>query len=182
VPADEPAREALPPSDEPGRDDALQRLIAEQGPRLDRLVGRLLDDPAEVDDVLQDVFVAAWEHRRRFRGESRPSTWLVSIALNKCRTRRRRRRLATRLRAWLRLSRPTEDDQAGRREIGEEVQRAVRQLPGRYREVIVLRYFEEVPVDQIARALRTSKGSVEVRLSRARQKLREILGPRLKEG
>lgn len=66
-------------------------------------------------------------------------------------------------------------------EVHEEVRRAVGRLPRRFREPIVLRYFEEMPIAEIAEVLRISPGNVEVRLSRARARLRETLSVRLSE-
>ena len=95
-------------------------------------------------------------------------------------------RALLRLRGWWRYaerwrtsaaeSRPPREDNDG-----ERVRRAVGRLAVKYREPIVLRYFEEMPVDRIAEVLRISPGAVEVRLSRARARLKEILSCGLEE-
>ena len=161
---------------------ALDRLVADHQQRIARLVHRLLDGPDDVEDVVQEVFLAAFKNLGRFRGQSKVSTWLTTIALNKCRSYRRWRLL--RLRTLLRLAEataaPTEEaPPVETAEIHEEVRRAVRRLSSRYREPIVLRYFEQLSVAEIAEALEISANNVEVRLSRARRKLGEILSNRV---
>ncbi len=61
-------------------------------------------------------------------------------------------------------------------EATQQVQTAVRELPPRYREVVVLRYLEDLPVDEIAQILGLARNAVEVRLTRARQQLQRRLG------
>src|SRR5437868_1988826 len=68
---------------------AFETVVAIHRPRITRLVYRLLGWPADVDDMVQEVFLAALTKCRKFRGESALATWLTVIALNKCRTHRR---------------------------------------------------------------------------------------------
>jgi len=68
---------------------AFEAVVAIHRPRIARLVYRLLGWPADVDDMVQEVFLAALTKCRKFRGESALATWLTVIALNKCRTHRR---------------------------------------------------------------------------------------------
>jgi RNA polymerase sigma-70 factor (ECF subfamily) len=159
----------------------LDALVASHGRQVARLVARLVDRPQDVEDLVQETFLAALAHGQSFRGECRPSTWLSRIAVNRCRSHHRWRRV----RRWLPLpSGPASDPAAatgpdGAIEAGEEVRRAVRRLPGKFREAIVLRYFEDLAVDEMAEVLKLSRAAVEKRLSRARQRLKEMLGPRL---
>ena len=167
-----------------GDSAAFDQIVEAHQQRIARLVLRLLGNPDEVQDVVQEVFLAVFENLEGFRGESKLSTWLTTIALNKCRSHRRRSLL--RLRSLLRIAKtPTvsseQDRPAESAEIHEELRRAVRRLSARYREPIVLRYFEELPVPEISKVLGISVNSVEVRLTRARRKLREMLSARLGE-
>ncbi len=164
-----------------GDSAAFDQIVAAHQQRIARLVFRLLGKPDEVQDVVQEVFLAVFENLERFRGESKLSTWLTTIALNKCRSHRRRSLL--RPRSLFRIAKtptvPSEQDRpAESAEIHEELRRAVRRLSARYREPIVLRYFEELPVPEIGKVLGISVNTVEVRLTRARQKLREMLSVR----
>ena len=159
----------------------LDRLIATHGERLARLAFRLLGWRDEVDDVVQDVFVAALRNRTTFRLDSEIATWLTRITINTCRTRLRKKRLT--LRGWLHLrerapraSAATSQPALARREEAEVVRSAVRRLPEKYREAVVLRYLEEMEIAEIAGVLELSRNAVEVRLNRARERLRDTLG------
>lgn len=167
------AHEALPPSP-----PAFDELVAEQQERVARLCYRLLGWRADVDDVVQDVFLAALRALPKFRGESSVSTWITRIAVNTCRSHGRKRRL--RIFASLRESNEPPAGQSAEHELldrerFQRVRAAVRRLPAKYREAVVLRYLEELSVSEVAQALGLGKNAVEVRLNRARKWLKEDL-------
>lgn len=154
---------------------AFARLVTGHQDHVARLAYRLLGWSGEIEDVVQDVFLAVWTHRARFRGECRLSTWLAVLTVNQCRKRHRLR--------WLRLLQQTtsdaESESSEDRHDGDAtatVRDAIRKLPTAYREVIVLRYLEELPVDRVAEILGLRTNTVNVRLMRARQRLKEKLG------
>jgi RNA polymerase sigma-70 factor (ECF subfamily) len=158
-------------------DDEFERLVNEYQGRVTRLVYRLLGWRGDVEDVVQDVFLLAFKRFDRFRGDSSQWTWLAAIAVNRCRSLWRRRLLEFR---WLGRLRAGQSDpadaEAQRDETAERVRKAVAELPARDREVIVLYYLEEWPVENIAKVTGASAGAIDVRLHRARTKLRAILG------
>jgi RNA polymerase sigma factor (sigma-70 family) len=164
---------------------AFEAVVAMHRPRITRLVYRLLGWPADVDDMVQEVFLAALTKCRRFRGESALGTWLTVIALNKCRT--HRRGLLSRWRALRRVSRrPTPlqsaaDAGAMRDDTLAQVREAIKRLAGRDREVIVLHYLEDRGVGEMAELLKIRTNAVEVRLHRARQRLKKLLEPLIEE-
>jgi len=163
---------------------SFDEIVTAHQQQIARLVYRLLGEPDEVEDVVQEVFLSVLQNFKRFRGESKLSTWLAAIALNKCRSHYRRRLL--RPRSLLRLAKnlvaPCDQVQPSEAaEIHQELRRAVQQLPARYREPIVLRYFEEMSPSEIGQVLGVSPNGVEVRLTRARRKLRKMLSIRLGE-
>jgi RNA polymerase sigma factor (sigma-70 family) len=158
---------------------SFDRLVIEERAHVALLVGRLVGWRSDVDDVVQDVFVAALGGWARFRGDCSARTWLTRIALNKCRSFGRRRWLRERLfAAWQTNAestapiavRPTESQ-----EVAEHVRHAVKQLRQRDREVIVLHYLEQLSAADVAAVLGIRRNAVEVRLTRARQRLKEIL-------
>ncbi len=155
-------------------------LVAEHRERIAGLVYRLLGWSEDVEDVVQEVFVAALGALPRFRGECRMETWLFRIAVNQCRRHQRRRLWWWQW--WRREAERETHERTGRprdalldAETFDQVRRAVRLLPARYREVVVLRYFESLPSAEIGAILGQSPNAVEVRLSRARQHLRASL-------
>lgn len=162
--------------------EALEELIALHQHRVRALAGRLLGWNDGVDDVVQDVFVRVVENVGRFRGQSRLDTWITRITINCCRSWHRRRRTGQfHLPRWwnqqAQVGIDTVQSDLAADESTRLVRQAVRELPRRYREVVVLRYLEEYSVTEIAELLKTRPNTVNVRLSRARQQLRQILGP-----
>jgi RNA polymerase sigma factor (sigma-70 family) len=162
-----------------GDREAFAQIVAAHHARVSRLAYRLLGWSGDVEDVVQDVFVAAWENLPGFRRGASLSTWLTAIAVNRCRSWCRRQAVRAKLLAAMRLgSRPPRaapPAAAIRREARERVRAAVRALPARLREVVVLRYLEEMPPAEVAQALRISPPAVATRLHRARERLKGML-------
>jgi RNA polymerase sigma-70 factor (ECF subfamily) len=154
----------------------FEKVVADHQERMARLIHRLLGWPDDVEDVVQEVFVRALRAWAGFRGDAEVTTWLTRIAVNACRSHRRRRFLRLRLFSGsasteIALKRP-EDGPAIDHETANRVRLAVRSLPGKDREVIVLRYLEEMETREIALVLGISTNNVNVRLHRARERLK----------
>jgi len=161
-----------------GDDSAFERIVEQYSADVAVLANRLLGWPGDVEDVTQDIFLAVFLGLKKFRCECSLESWLFAITINKCRTSRYKR--------WLRLRRfsrkidkvsfssACEEKDMGADEL-KQVRRAVAALPARYREPVVLRYLQEIDMDEISRILGISKNTLNVRLSRARKKLREDL-------
>lgn len=161
-----------------GEPAAFEAVVALHHRRVARLVQRLLGpDRADVEDVVQEVFADALAHCRRFRRESSLGTWLTALTINACRRHRRRRLLWWKfVRRGVRSEGRTDAElPAEQFERHRRVRDAVERLPGKYREVVVLRYLEEMEIEDIAIALALTRGAVEVRLHRAREGLRGLL-------
>jgi RNA polymerase sigma-70 factor (ECF subfamily) len=158
---------------------SFDRLVVEEQAYVARLVGRLAGWRSDVDDLVQEIFVAALGGWPKFRGDCSARTWLTRIALNKCRSYGRRRWLRERLFAAWQAHRETAGSTnnvvAGEQETAEHVRHAVEQLGQRDREVIVLHYLEQHSPADVATVLNVSQNAVEVRLTRARKRLKEIL-------
>ncbi len=161
-----------------GDEAAFERLVDRHAEPIRRLTQRLLAYAPDAEDVVQDVFARAWERAGSFRADARVATWLTAIALNACRS-RQRRAWVTRL-AFLRWLVPPAPAapayvELHRRERCELVRAAIGALRQRDREVIVLHYLEERDAAEVAGLLGVSRGAVEVRLHRARKRLKELL-------
>ena len=165
-----------------GQTLSLEQLVAHFEPRVRRLAYRLLGWCDEVDDVTQDVFLAAFRATPRFRSDAQLWTWLMRITINQCRTQQRKRYL--RWKALKRLWKPeatAEPVESERDETKQRVQQAVAQLGPKDREVIVLYYLEEMTVNAMCELLGQSIGAVNVRLHRARERLRTALSDLMKD-
>ncbi|HLX61002.1 MAG TPA: RNA polymerase sigma factor [Planctomycetota bacterium] len=155
----------------------FEQWVALYQPRVARLAQRLLGWRADVDDVVQDVFLAALSHAESFRGESSPWTWLAAITINRCRRQQRRTMLWRKVAGWFgaRDAAPAADEQIQEGEVNRRVRACVFALPEKEREVVVLYYLEQFSAAEIGRMLGVSVNVVDVRLHRARAKLKRDL-------
>jgi RNA polymerase sigma-70 factor, ECF subfamily len=158
-----------------------------------RMALSFVKNEAEAEDVAQEAFLKAFRDLANFRGESKFSTWLISITLNEAR-RRLRRQNTIRMEsldeppeeggkvspALLRDWREIPSEALERREVRALLQKAIEELAPIYREVLVLRDIEELSVEETAGALAISISAVKVRLHRARIMLQKDLAPKLK--
>lgn len=160
-----------------GDAEAFEALVAVYQPRVTRLAHRLLGWSGDVDDIVQDVFLAVLRHRSGYRQDASLWTWLTAITLNICRSHLRRREVLKKLASAFVPHKPPAAADAGalEDEVAREVRAAVAGLPARDREVIVLFYLEHRAVTEMSSLLGASTNAIDVRLHRARNKLREML-------
>lgn len=156
----------------------LERLFEDCHDGLMRLAYVLTGDGAQSADLVQDAFVALGTRpKRRWPAPGSEYAYLRMCVINGSRRHWRREAVAGRAR---RVQRETAFDsvdsvgldRAGQRRVAD----AVRGLPRRQRECIVLRYHDEMPIAEIAHALGISEGSVKTCLHRAHRALAEMLG------
>lgn len=159
-----------------GDDGAFERIVEIHSEGVGVLANRLLCWSGDVEDVVQDVFLAAFVGLKKFRFQCSLKTWLFTITINKCRTHRYKRMLRLKRRRGMAEDCAASDDGVAGRLLDAErfagVRRAVEGLAMRYREPVVLRYLEEMETDEIARVLGISRNALQVRLSRARKLLK----------
>jgi RNA polymerase sigma-70 factor, ECF subfamily len=153
----------------------------------------MLQNEADAEDAAQEAFLKAFRNLGKFRGDAKFSTWLISITLNEARSRLREKKTAKTesldelnegglvspalLRDW----REIPSEVLERREVRVILQHAITDLPLIYREIFLLRDFEELSVNQSAEALGISVAAAKVRLHRARMMLQKRLAPQLKQ-
>lgn len=135
--------------------------------------------PDSAEDVTQEAFLAAWRALPEFRGDCRFSTWLyrlVSNAAIDC-LRREKKHRDTGDVDDLELpdGGPSPQEQAERSDTRDAVRRALDRLSPEHRQVLLLRFMQELDYGEIARALNVSEGTVKSRINRAKSKLREVL-------
>jgi RNA polymerase sigma-70 factor (ECF subfamily) len=176
-----------------GDGDLYHSLIRPYELSVYRMALSFVKNEAEAEDVAQEAFLKAFRDLGKFRGESKFSTWLISITLNEAR-RRLRRQNTVRMEsldeppkeggkvspALLRDWREIPSEALERREVRALLQNAIEELSPIYREVFVLRDIEELSIEETAGALAISISSVKVRLHRARIMLQKELAPKLK--
>jgi RNA polymerase sigma-70 factor, ECF subfamily len=150
----------------------------------------IVENEADAEEVAQETLLKAWRRLDQFRGEARFSTWLIRIAINESKMRRRKDH---RQHLFEPIEREDEDGNAAprdfadwreipsetleRKEVRTALMRALRSLREPYREVFLLRDVQHLNVDETAQALGISISAVKSRLLRARLQMRERLAP-----
>jgi RNA polymerase sigma-70 factor (ECF subfamily) len=157
-----------------GDESAFNRIVEQYSADIATFANQLLGWPGDVDDIMQDIFLAAFINLKKFRLECSLKTWLFTITINKCRSHRYKRMLHQRLSAKA-ATEYTTHDTLGDKETSEQVRRIVASLPAKYREPVVLKYLQELPAEQICGILGISRNALHVRLSRARERLKQKL-------
>jgi RNA polymerase sigma-70 factor (ECF subfamily) len=161
-----------------GDADAFGRLYDAHAPRVQAVCLRLSGDPVRAGELLQDVFVHAWQRLGTFRGESAFGTWLHRLAVNVVLQRARGdQRRIRRVVLGDDLSLGGVDGPARSPEPGFRIdlEQAVAGLPEVLRRVFVLHDIEGFPHDEIAALLEIPVGTCRSHLFRARRMLREVL-------
>jgi RNA polymerase sigma-70 factor (ECF subfamily) len=157
------------------RDDPRARTFAElmDRPALERAyryATLMLGDRADAEDVTHDAALTAWRHLRELRDPAKFDAWFGRIVVNACRDRlRRQRRLPVHVELDPELSNPDANDRFAPRDA---LAAAIRSLGADHREVVVLRFYADLTVDQIAARTGVGAGTVKSRLHYALRELR----------
>jgi len=170
-----------------GDRDGFRELIELSTPRIHRLALRVLGDPDEADDVVQETYIRAWGRIEELREPAAVMGWLSRVARNAARDRLRwwkRRRKESFDEAGAPLAHlvaladtaPLADEALAAAETRAAVARAVAALPDKHRVVLLLREADGMSYEEIAVALGVAIGTVESRLHRARAALARRLG------
>jgi RNA polymerase sigma-70 factor (ECF subfamily) len=161
-----------------GEVDAFEEIVARwQGPLIN-LAYRFFRDRGKAEEMAQEAFMKIYKGLPKWRQDARFSTWLYTVAMNHYRSELRR------------YGPPTVDfeemapvtaggnltEEIDQRLRADAVRRAVATLPPKYREVVVLFYFQDKDLAETARIAQLPEGTVKARLFRARQQLEERLG------
>ena len=164
-----------------GDDGAFATLVERYTGRVYALVGGMVRDRLAAEDIVQDVFFKVHRKLPTFEGKSRFYTWLYRVAYNTATDHLKKKRLdkSTSVEDFSYLDLESSGSGPDRNLANAELRRrmadAVAELPDKYRDILVLREYEECSYEEIAEILQCSKGTVESRLFRARARLKEKL-------
>lgn len=171
--------------------DSFGLLVDRYKDPLVRYCARLCGSPEQAEDLAQEAFLRLYQSRHRYAEQGRLLGLLFSIAANRLRSEERRRRTWRNLLPFLappttsngfHLDEPASERRVLQRELGDQLQAAVAELPLRYRIPLVLYEVEEWPYADIARHLGCQEGTVKSRIHRARRRLQQRLAPYRNEG
>ena len=147
--------------------DALVALLFRQeAQRLVALARFFTDDRTAAEDLVQEAFIRLARNAHRIRDDDKAAAYLRSIVVNLARDHNRRGLVSLRHRPPAAPDEPSAEETATREASRREVVAALRALPHRQRECLALRYYLELPVDEIAGLLGLSPNSVKTHLKR----------------
>ena len=175
-----------------GEKHAFDLLVAKYQRRLMRLLSRIVHDPAEAEDVVQETFIKAYRALRRFRGDSAFYTWLYRIGVNTAKNFLvlQARRTPTSTETDAEQAESFEDGEHLRdintpesvlasKQIVQTVNAAMDALPVDLRTAIALREIEGLSYEEISEIMACPIGTVRSRIFRAREVIAEKLKPLL---
>jgi RNA polymerase sigma-70 factor, ECF subfamily len=162
-----------------GDENAFAVLVRQYQDQLYRVALRMLGNPHDAQDAVQDTFLQAWQHLPGFRGEAQFSTWINRILLNRCHNVHRSRHPTGPLPesdAAPEMPRtPAAETLAVESQRGDAVRRALLSLPLDQRAPLVLTTFGGYTHAETGRILGISEGAAKVRAHRARRALSSLL-------
>ena len=169
-----------------GRRDAFGELVSRYQARLYNAALRLVNNPDDAADVVQDAFLNAYQALHAFKGDAEFFTWLYRIAFNTAISLKRKKRPALSLDNYagetgLDPLDPSEyvkpEAEIERTEDERQLHAAIARLSHEHREVLILKDIEGMKYEEIATVLSVPIGTIRSRLHRARLELREMLVP-----
>lgn len=170
-----------------GDQDAFAEIIEIYKNSIYQLCFRMLGNRHEAEDMAQEAFIRAYVNINSFNQDLKFSTWLFRIATNLCIDRIRKKKPDYYLDAevsgtdgltmysQLESDSPLPEKELESLELQETVQKEIMKLPEKYRSVIVLKYIEELSLNEISEILDMPLGTVKTRIHRGREALRQQL-------
>lgn len=172
-----------------GNEEVFEEIVRRYQKKVYNTTYRMMGNHEDASDLAQEAFIRIYRNLHSFKGKSSFSTWLFTVTTNVCRDemRKRQRRLQAQS-----LSEPVqfEDGEVEReiaddsmapeivslhREMHDEIQAVIEQLPPEQKEAIVLREFQGFSYEEIAEISGVAVGTIKSRISRARQSMKKEL-------
>ncbi|MCX6135448.1 MAG: RNA polymerase sigma factor [Ignavibacteriales bacterium] len=163
-----------------GDESSFNHLVVRYQEKVYWVARRFINDHDGADDIAQEVFCKAYESLKQFRGESSLYTWLYRITVNIALNSLRRQKV----REFFRIdevfdvadtSAVAPDDAVEKKEEKQLIEQAIGKLPEKQKAVFVLRYYEELPYEEISKILHTSVGGLKANYFHAVKKIQEYV-------
>jgi RNA polymerase sigma-70 factor (ECF subfamily) len=166
-------------SNELSREERLEWLMNEYGKNVTRLAFTYTKQKQLSEDIAQEVFIKCYEHLDNFRNESSYKTWVYRITVNLCKDKLKgwayRNIILTEFLSKTKGSNKSPELELIGLEDKQLLSKKILSLPVKYREVIILYYYEEMSYGQISDLLNLSLQTIKSRLHRARLLLKKLL-------
>lgn len=147
--------------------EEYERVVRGNAQRLYKTALAITGNPADAEEVAQDAFLRLWEKVPAFASPEHETAWLIRVAVNLCKNRLKS--------AWNRHTVPLAGIFPIHNETEHELMETISRLPGPYRAVIHLFYYEGYSTKEIAQMTEQRESTVRSQLARARQKLKGLL-------
>jgi len=166
-----------------GNVDAFAKIIEEYKKLVAHIVFRMVTNPADREDLGQDIFIKIYQKLSTFRGESKFSTWISRIAYNTC-LNHLNKKSTEMSKSYVSINRDwdislsndlTPLSNLERSELKCRLNQEILNLPVKYRMVITMFHLQDLSYQEISEIMDTPEGTVKSYLHRARQYLKEIL-------
>lgn len=146
----------------------MQRLVSEYGNQLLRMCYLYLHDLHLAEDAVQETYIKVYKNWGRYRRDCSEKTWITAIAINVCKSYLR----SSQYKHWLYSANQNYESSYEDKIKDDTVLKEIAELKPKYREVILLFYYEQLKVKEIASILHITESAVTVRLTRAREQLK----------
>ena len=165
-----------------GNHASIEMLVRQYEAGVFRLAYSVLGDEADAQEVTQETFIAALRSLKNYQERQSFKAWLYTIALNQSRSHLRKRKFIERLKATVggifqveTQKQTTPEDRIVQSEREAALWNELNKLDERHRTAVVLRYFHDLPVTEIAQVMGTHEGTIHSRLHTARERLKDAL-------
>lgn len=161
------------------REAAYTRIIKKYQEKLYWHIRRMVVEHEDASDVLQNMFIKVWKHLENFREDSQLYTWMYRIATNECLSflEKQKKRATTSMsdnEEYLGNKLAADKDFDGKK-LEWKLQKAIQQLPEKQKAVFNLRYFEEMPYNEMSQVLETSEGALKASYHHAVKKIEDYI-------
>jgi RNA polymerase sigma-70 factor (ECF subfamily) len=165
---------------QPGnKERAFTEIIKKYQEKLYWHIRRIVVDHEDANDILQNMFIKVWNSLENFREDSQLYTWLYRIATNECFTflEQLKRRSAISLNEveGTLINKVKADQNFDANKLEWKLQLAIQHLPEKQRIVFTLRYYDEMPYEEMSRVLETSEGALKASYHHAAKKVEDYI-------
>ena len=158
---------------------AFTALVKKYQEKVYWLVRRMLVSHEDTNDVVQNTFIRVWNGLEKFREDSQLYTWIYRIATNECLSfleQQKRKPLASLSeKDQERAEQVKADSHFDAQKLEWKLELAIQQLPERQRMVFILRYYQEMPYEQMSKLLETSEGALKASYHHAAKKIEQYI-------
>lgn len=153
----------------------VETKIREYSDLVYRIAYTMTNRKSDAEDIFQEVFIKFYKNIDKMKDVEHEKRWLIRVTINDCNMLYRKNQTRNEIELDENICKPCND------EYKVSIQSYIKKLPHKYETVIYLYYFEGYKINEIAKILRTTSGTIKSRLSRAKIQLKNIMGDDLNE-